>query len=158
MKNRDIEKIIHKGSNIFYEDNFSVFNGHENIFLGSNIYLVDSLINAGDKEGKVIIEDFVFFGHGVKILARGHDYRFYGIKRQRKVIEKPILIKKGAWIASGAIILGGVVIGEDAVVGAGSVVTKNVPPRAVVVGNPAKIIKYTDRNLTLKEKLFNYFK
>ena len=62
MLNSDFEKITNKGINIHYENAFSVFNGHENIFLGSNIYLVDTLINAGNTEGKVIIDDFVFLG------------------------------------------------------------------------------------------------
>ncbi|RXK12280.1 galactoside O-acetyltransferase [Halarcobacter mediterraneus] len=153
MINSDFEKIIHKGSNIHYEEKFRVFTGHHNIFLGSNIYLVDTLINAGDSIGKVTIEDYVFFGHGVKILARAHNYKVYNEQRQQDITEKPIHIKKGAWIASGAIILGGVTIGTNAVVGAGSVVTKDIPNNAVVTGNPAKIVKYTHRKLNLFEKL-----
>lgn len=157
MLNSDFEKITNKGINIHYENAFSVFNGHENIFLGSNIYLVDTLINAGNTEGKVIIDDFVFFGHGVKLLARGHDYLVYNETRQERITEKPIHILKGAWISSGSIILGGVTIGENAVIGAGSVVTKDVPSNAIVGGNPAKVIKYIDRKLTLLEKIKRFF-
>lgn len=51
-------------------------------------------------------------------------------------------IKKGASIGANATILPGLRIGEHAMVGAGSVVTKNVPARTVVVGNPAEIIRY----------------
>ena len=51
-------------------------------------------------------------------------------------------IKKGASIGSNATILCGITIGENALVGAGAVVVKDVPANAVVVGNPAKIIKY----------------
>ena len=157
--NKDYELIKNKGHNVHYEASFSVFNGHNNIFLGSNIFLVDVLINAGDKEGKVYIDDYVFFGHGVKILARGHDYRYLEKDRQEKITEKPIHIKKGAWVSSASIVLGGVTIGENAVVGAGSIVTKNIPNNAIVAGNPAKIIKYIDRELTIYEKIkvfFNY--
>jgi len=50
-------------------------------------------------------------------------------------------IKKGVSIGSNATIMCGIVVGEGAVVGAGSVVTKNVPPGAIVVGNPARVIK-----------------
>jgi acetyltransferase-like isoleucine patch superfamily enzyme len=50
-------------------------------------------------------------------------------------------VKKGASIGSNATILCGITIGEGALVGAGAVVTKNVPPRTVVAGNPAKVIK-----------------
>ena len=142
--NRDIELIINKGTNIYYEENFKVFNGHHNIYLGSNIYLVDGIINAGDHEGKVVIEDFVFFGHGVKILARGHDYSVFDKERHSSVVEKPIHIKQGAWISSGSIILGGVTVGKNSVIGAGSVVTKDVPDYAMVAGNPAKLLKYIE--------------
>jgi acetyltransferase-like isoleucine patch superfamily enzyme len=53
----------------------------------------------------------------------------------------PTLVKKGASIGANAVILSGVTIGENALVGAGSVVTKNVPPNTVVVGNPARPVK-----------------
>lgn len=151
--NNHLEKILHKSNSVYCEENFTVFHGHHNIFIGNDVFLVDSLINAGENEGKVIIEDFVFFGHGVKILARGHNYYLLDNQRQHSVIEKPIHIKKGAWIASGSIVLGGVTIGENAVVGAGSIVTYDVPNNAVVTGNPAKIIKYIDRKLTFIEKM-----
>jgi acetyltransferase-like isoleucine patch superfamily enzyme len=56
-----------------------------------------------------------------------------------KVVET--YVKKGASIGSSSTILCGVTIGENAIVGAGAVVTKDVPPNAVVAGVPAKIIK-----------------
>lgn len=60
------------------------------------------------------------------------------------VVSKPIKIGDKVWIGFGVTILKGVTIGEGAVVGAKSVVTSDVPPYAVVVGNPARIIKYTN--------------
>jgi acetyltransferase-like isoleucine patch superfamily enzyme len=54
----------------------------------------------------------------------------------------PTRISKDASIGAGAVIRPGVTIGEKALVGAGAVVTKDVPPGAVVVGNPAKILRY----------------
>lgn len=53
-----------------------------------------------------------------------------------------ITIEDEVWIGSGAIILSGVNIGKGAIVGAGAVITKDIPPYAVVVGNPARIVKY----------------
>jgi len=53
----------------------------------------------------------------------------------------PTVVKKGASIGANATILPGLTIGEGAMVGAGSVVTKDVPPRALVVGNPARVIR-----------------
>lgn len=52
---------------------------------------------------------------------------------------RPIRIGNNVWIGGGAIVLPGVTIGDDAVIGAGSVVTRDVPAGAVVVGNPARI-------------------
>jgi len=52
-----------------------------------------------------------------------------------------VVIKRGAWIGARSLILKGVTIGEGAVVGMGSVVTHDVPPRCVVAGNPARVIR-----------------
>ena len=54
-------------------------------------------------------------------------------------------IQKGAWIGAGATVLPGISIGKHAIVGAASVVTKDVADYAVVVGNPAKVIKTLDK-------------
>ena len=54
------------------------------------------------------------------------------------------VIKKGASIGSGVTILSNTNIGENAIVGAGSVVTKDVPPNAIVDGNPARFLRYID--------------
>lgn len=56
--------------------------------------------------------------------------------------DKPVVIGNDVWIAAGAVITRGVTIGDGAVIGANAVVTKDVPPYAVVVGSPAKVIKY----------------
>lgn len=63
------------------------------------------------------------------------------IRRQPLRSKGPIIIGDEAWIGFGAIILGGVRIGKGAAVGAGSVVTHDVPDGAIVVGNPARMIK-----------------
>lgn len=55
-----------------------------------------------------------------------------------------VTIKRGASIGANATLLPGIVVGQNAVVGAGAVVTKDVPDNAVVVGNPAKIVRYID--------------
>jgi acetyltransferase-like isoleucine patch superfamily enzyme len=55
------------------------------------------------------------------------------------------VVKKGASIGSGATILSNISIGENAIVGAGSVVTKDVPPNSIVVGNPAKVLRYIEQ-------------
>jgi len=57
-----------------------------------------------------------------------------------------IILEKGSSIGANATILPGVRVGEYAMVGAGAVVTKDVPPYAVVVGNPARVIRMMDKN------------
>ena len=56
---------------------------------------------------------------------------------------KNIIIEDDVWIGFNCIILKGVRIGKGAIIGAGTIITKDVPSHAVIVGNPAKIIKYT---------------
>ena len=89
----------------------------------------------------VEIEDEVFVGHGVL---------FVNDKRPRATTDAgtlqgvgdwellPTVVRRRATLGSGAVILGGVTIGESALVGAGAVVTRDVDPNEVVVGNPAR--------------------
>ena len=61
-------------------------------------------------------------------------------ERRHKLIAGPT-IRRGARVGGGAVLCPGIEVGEEAFVGAGAVVTKDVPPRAVVVGNPARVIR-----------------
>lgn len=65
--------------------------------------------------------------------------------------EKTYIVEDNVWIGHGAIILNGSKIGEGAVIGAGAIVTKDVPPYAVVAGTPAKIIRYRFSNQIIQE-------
>lgn len=92
----------------------------------------------------VTIEDEAFVGHGVMFIndrfpaSTNADGSVKGAKDWKC---EPTVIGRRAAIGSNATILCGVKIGEGAVIGAGSVVTKDVPPRAVVAGNPARILR-----------------
>jgi acetyltransferase-like isoleucine patch superfamily enzyme len=93
--------------------------------------------------GHIWIEDFVFFGKNVSLITGTHDpARFEADRRDHFPREgRDIVIRRGAWIATNAIVIGPCVVGEHAVVGAGSVVTKDVPPYAIVCGNPARVVR-----------------
>lgn len=56
----------------------------------------------------------------------------------------PIVLERNVWLGGGVIVLAGVTIGANSVIGAGSVVTKDIPPNVVAVGNPARVIKQLD--------------
>ena len=66
---------------------------------------------------------------------------FMGRTERRHELIKGPTIRRGARVGGGAVICPGVEIGEEAFVGAGAVVTKDVPPRTVVVGNPARVLR-----------------
>ena len=92
----------------------------------------------------VTLEDDVFIGHHV-VFTNDRFPRATNAGGQLQTeadwVCVPTLVKRGASIGSGAVLLCGLVIGEDALVGAGSVVTRDVPPGAVVAGNPARVVK-----------------
>jgi acetyltransferase-like isoleucine patch superfamily enzyme len=92
----------------------------------------------------VTIEDDVFIGHSVTFINDMYPRATAGdgrLQTEADWIVEPTLVKKGASIGSGSTILAKVIIGENAIIGAGSVVTKSVPPDAIVAGNPAKEIR-----------------
>lgn len=95
----------------------------------------------------VTIGDGVFVGHGVTFI----NDRFPAAVAEDGSLaaegdweQEPTMVEDRASIGSNATILGGLVVGEDALIGAGSVVTADVPERAVVVGVPARIVRYRD--------------
>ena len=87
----------------------------------------------------VKIGNRVGIGHHVNVMTDTHDigpsYARLGPRRSW-----PVTIEDGAWICAGCIILPGVTIGRGSVVSAGSVVTRDVPPNAMVAGNPARVV------------------
>ncbi len=82
--------------------------------------------------------------HPIDPLARHEHFRriiFEGHPADLDLGARPVEIRDDAWIACNAVILRGVVIGEAAIVAAGAVVTKDVPPRTLVAGNPARVVR-----------------
>lgn len=95
----------------------------------------------------VVIEDSVFVGHGVTFINDSYPRatRADGeLQSEADWRVESTRVKRGASIGSGSTILSNVVIGENAIVGAGSTVTRDVPPNAIVAGNPARILRYID--------------
>ena len=92
-------------------------------------------------EAPVTIGSHVFIGPGCSLLTAVHPL---DVQERNKGIEKalPITIGDNVWLGGNVTVLPGVSIGEGSVIGAGSVVTRDVPPRTVVAGNPARIIRW----------------
>ena len=100
----------------------------------------------------VTVEDNVFIGHGVTFINDTYPRAVSAegeLQTEKDWKVEPTLVKRGASVGSGATILANVVIGENAIVGAGSVVTRDVPPDAIVAGNPAKLIRFITSELRL---------
>ena len=99
----------------------------------------------------VTIEDAVFIGRSVTFIndmypratAAGGALQTEADWKVDKTV-----VKKGASIGSGCTVLANVTIGEGAIIGAGSVVTKDVPPNAIVAGNPAKFLRFVTEERT----------
>jgi len=92
----------------------------------------------------VTIEDDVFVGHGVIFVNDTYPRAVTaggGLQTEEDWTVERTLVRKGASIGSGATILANVIIGEKAIIGAGAVVTKDVPPNAIVAGNPCKFFR-----------------
>jgi len=85
------------------------------------------------------IGDYVRISRGVIIETAGLDLNS---DLPYAHVSKPIVIGRGVWLATNAIVLGGVTIGDHAVIGAGVVVTKDVPPHAIVVGTGNRILNH----------------
>lgn len=97
----------------------------------------------------VTIEDGVFIGHNVAFVNDSYPRAVTeggGLQTESDWKVERTLIKKGASVGSGCTILANVTVGENALVGAGSVVTKDVPPNAIVAGNPARVLRYINKN------------
>lgn len=107
-----------------------------NTHVGENVF-----INAGCRfqdQGGIYLGDRVLIGHNAVIATLNHDM---DPAKRANLIPAPVRIGDDAWLGANVTVLPGVTIGEGAVVAAGAVVTKDVPPRTVVGGVPAKVIK-----------------
>lgn len=120
---------------------------YENISIGDNVNLGCRPIIIASKS-KISIGSHVMFGPEVTVRGGNHRIDILGrymidVKESEKRPEDDpgVIIEDDVWIGTRAIILAGVTIGRGSVVAAGSVVTKSVPPYAIVGGSPAKLIR-----------------
>lgn len=152
--------------NIYKKYIFKKNNKDSNVYLNKLYGLVDpkkiqvgkysygplNVYTFSNNDGKIIIGDFCSIGDEVTFLTGGGHYyeSFLTFPVQRKIFggefeatsKGDIIIEDDVWIGYGATILSGVTLHRGCIVGAKAVITKDVPAYAIVVGSPAKIIKY----------------
>jgi carbonic anhydrase/acetyltransferase-like protein (isoleucine patch superfamily) len=115
---------IKPGASIWYG---AVLRGDvEQIDIGECTNIQDGAILHGDPGLPTILEDYVTVGH--------------------RAVVHSAYIETGCLIGIGAIILDGVRVGRGSIIGAGAVVTKNIPPRSLVVGIPGKVLRQVEEN------------
>ena len=109
----------------------------DGVFIGANCVI--------DAIGGFQLGNCCALASNTTILTLDHKYRSAeSIPWGEERIIKPVVIEDYAWIGMNVSILPGVTIGEGAIVGLGTVVPKDIPSRAIVVGNPARIVAYRD--------------
>jgi len=136
IKSMTFSKKIAIGKNSFFSAN-----GGTIVVDYSSSFNMNVHINA-DIGGKIEIGKYCLIGPNVLVRTANHIYDDISIPIFKQGHSyKDITIGDDVWLGAKAIILAGVKIGSGAIVGAGSVVSKDVPENAVVVGNPAKVIK-----------------
>lgn len=114
--------VLHPGASVWYG---AVLRGDvERIEIGAHSNIQDGAVLHGDPGEPTVLEEFVTVGHRA-VIHSAH-------------------IERGCLIGIGAIALNGVRVGAGSIIGAGCVVTKDVPPRSLMVGIPAKLIRSVD--------------
>jgi acetyltransferase-like isoleucine patch superfamily enzyme len=144
-------KFKSEGVNCHYKGFSSVFMSPQNITLGDNVYLGKG--TEIDAAGGVIIGNGVIFGPEVCMYSRTHNFDsddLGALPFDNKFIVSQVTIKDYVWIGRRVLILPGVTIGKAAIIGAGSIVSRDVPDYAVAAGNPAKVIRYRNKDLVEK--------
>lgn len=107
-----------------------------NTHLGRNVF-----INAGCRfqdQGGIFIGDRTLIGHNAVITTINHSL---DVERRANMVPEPVHIGSDVWFGANVTVLPGVNIGDGAVIAAGAVVAKDIPPRTVAAGVPAKVIK-----------------
>lgn len=139
-------KNITIGSNLKISPNCYIFAqgkpGDTQIIIGDNVGFNYNVMLNADCGGLIKLGDNISIGPYTVIRASNHNYTDINIPIQKQGhIPGIVEINNNVWIGAHVVILPNVKIGHSSIIGAGSIVTKDIPPLSIAVGNPAKIIK-----------------
>lgn len=138
------------GENCYIEPPFHSNFGGKHVHFGNHVYANFNLTCVDDTD--IFVGDGTMFGPNVTVATAGHPI-LPELREKAYQFNIPVHIGNNCWIGSGAVILPGVTIGDNSVIGAGSVVTKDVPPNVIAVGNPCRVM----REISERDREF-YFK
>jgi acetyltransferase-like isoleucine patch superfamily enzyme len=129
------------GEDSTIEDFSAINNGVGDVIIGdrTKIGLSNTII------GPVTIGNDIRLAQNITLSGLNHNYEDVNMPiHVQGVSTSPIVIEDETWIGANVVVLAGVTIGRHCIVAAGSVVTKNIPPYSVAVGNPARVLKQYD--------------
>jgi maltose O-acetyltransferase len=116
------------------------FWGSYKLAIGRDTFIGHEVLVAGG-DCMIVIGDYCDIGPRVVLVAGSHEIDMVNSHSAGTGYSKNIVIEDGVWIGANSTILGGVRIGEKAVIGAGSLVTRDIPPYVMAVGNPCMPVK-----------------
>lgn len=131
------------GSGCYIEPPLHANWGCKHVHFGKNVYANFNLTLVDDTH--IYVGDYTMFGPNVTVATAGHPI-LPELREQAYQYNAPVKIGKNCWLGAGTIIVPGVTIGDNTVIGAGSVVTKDIPPNVVAVGNPCRVLREIDEN------------
>jgi len=126
------------GENCYIETPFHANFGGKHVYFGHHIYANFNLTLVDDTF--IYVGSYTMFGPNVTVATASHPISPEH-RKQDYQYNMPVHIGSNCWIGAGAIILPGVTIGDDTIIGAGSIVTSDIPPDVIAVGNPCKIMR-----------------
>ncbi|MBO5221777.1 MAG: sugar O-acetyltransferase [Clostridia bacterium] len=132
--------------------------GGKHCHFGNNVYANFNLTLVDDTH--IYVGDSTMLGPNVVLATAGHPI-LPELREQVYQYNIPVRIGRNCWLGAGVIVLPGVTVGDNSVIGAGSVVTKDIPPNVVAVGNPCRVLRpisdrdreyyFKDRKIKSKE-------
>jgi acetyltransferase-like isoleucine patch superfamily enzyme len=132
------------------EDYSALNNGVGDVLIGerTKIGLSNTII------GPVTVGNDVRLAQNITLSGLNHNYEDVNLPiHVQGVSTSPIIVEDDAWIGANVVVVAGVTIGKHSIVAAGSIVTKNIPPFSVAVGNPARVIKTYNPETKVWEKV-----
>ncbi|WP_295748766.1 sugar O-acetyltransferase [uncultured Oscillibacter sp.] len=132
------ELLAEFGEGSYIEPPFHANWGGHHLHIGKNVYANFNLTVVDDTH--IYVGDYTKFGPNVVLAAAGHPL-WPGLREQGYQFNAPIRIGRGCWLGAGVIVLPCVSIGDGTVIGAGSVVTRDIPPDSLAVGNPCRVLR-----------------
>lgn len=141
--NHTKEHFSHMGDNTLIQP--KVFISHpRRVYIGNNSTIQNR--TSIQSMGGIYIGNYVGVGFGSVLMSFIHNYNYCkSIPYDNTIMMKPVVIRDFAWLGWNTMINPGVEIGEGAIVGMGAVVTSDVPPHAIVMGNPASVVGYRSK-------------